>query len=101
MCLWLWSTLASLTPPLFVRLYCTLGQEATVEAELKQELARQVAGGKDKKKREAADLGELNVMRSVDLMGQLTGLSDGQGGLVEKLIPGQCFTARLLADLGC
>jgi hypothetical protein len=59
-----------------------------VEAELKQELARQVAVGKDKKKRESADLGELNVMRIVDLVGQLTGLSDGQGGLVEKLIPG-------------
>lgn len=75
-----------------VRLYCTRGQEATVEAELKQELARQVAVGKDKKKREPADLGELNVMRIVDLVGQLTGLSDGQGGLVEKLIPGSYLT---------
>jgi uncharacterized protein YkvS len=48
--------------------------------------------GKDKKKREPADLGELNVMRIVDLVGQLTGLSDGQGGLVEKLIPGSYLT---------
>ena len=76
----------------FVRLHCTRGQEAAVEAELKQELARQVAVGKDKKKREPVDLGELNVMRIVDLVGQLTGLSDGQGGLVEKLIPGSYLT---------
>ncbi|ELR17079.1 uncharacterized protein ACA1_057110 [Acanthamoeba castellanii str. Neff] len=68
--------------------------EATVEAELKQELARQVAVGKDKKKRESADLGELNVIRIVDLVGQLTGLSDGQGGLVEKLIPGSAIEMK-------
>jgi hypothetical protein len=67
-------------------------QESMVEVALKQELSRQVMVGKHKKNSELpAEVTDLNVMRIVDLVEQLTGLPDGQGGLVEKLIPG---TAR-------